>query len=287
MVVFATVATLIGTQELALVYVPVILPLMIALRFDSVTAAGVALLATTSGFTAGVLNPVNTGLGQTIAELPLWSGLGLRAVLFVCILGAGIAWLVRYAVHVRANPELGLLAGDPKEAEKRRRYQHATDEGALEYSSRQRLAGITALVFFGILVWGVLSRGWFMMEMSGLFILMGIAVGLVGGLKANAICDAFNEGHRRLDVTRGRPRVGAPGRVPSPTGSRACARHLPYRPVDPPPYRASSDRCRARRETAQRPRKARSRSPAHPSSSPQRPSESGDLQRASRWSPRP
>ncbi len=43
MTVFAVVATIIGTQELALVYVPVILPLMIALRFDSVTAAAVAL----------------------------------------------------------------------------------------------------------------------------------------------------------------------------------------------------------------------------------------------------
>ena len=71
MITFAVVATLIGTQELALVYVPVILPLMIALRFDSITAAGVALLATTAGFTSGVLNPVNTGLAQTIAELPL------------------------------------------------------------------------------------------------------------------------------------------------------------------------------------------------------------------------
>jgi uncharacterized ion transporter superfamily protein YfcC len=206
MVVFATVATLIGTQELALVYVPVILPLMIALRFDSVTAAGVALLATTAGFTAGVLNPVNTGLGQTIAELPLWSGLGLRAVLFVCILGAAIAWLMRYAMKVRANPEAGLLADDAKEAAKRRLYLHAADEGALEYSPRQRLAGITALVFFAILVWGVLSRGWFMMEMSGLFILMGIAVGLVGGLKVNAICDAFNEGFR--DVLVGAMIVG-------------------------------------------------------------------------------
>lgn len=206
MVVFATVATLIGTQELALVYVPVILPLMIALRFDSVTAAGVALLATTAGFTAGVLNPVNTGLGQTIAQLPLWSGLGLRAVLFVCLLGAGIAWLVRYAARVRANPALGLLADDPKEAEKRRIYQHATGEGALQYTARQRLAGVTALAFFAILVWGVLSRGWFMMEMSGLFILMGIAVGLVGGLKANQICDAFNEGFR--DVLVGAMIVG-------------------------------------------------------------------------------
>jgi uncharacterized ion transporter superfamily protein YfcC len=39
MLVFAVIASLIGTQELSLVYVPVILPLLIALRFDSVTEA--------------------------------------------------------------------------------------------------------------------------------------------------------------------------------------------------------------------------------------------------------
>lgn len=206
MVVFAVVATLIGTQELALVYVPVILPLMIALRFDSVTACGVALLATTSGFTAGVLNPVNTGLGQSIAELPLWSGLGLRAALLVCILGAGVAYLLRYAAKVRANPELGLMAGDAGEAEKRRLYLHAADEGALDYTPRQKLAGLTALAFFGIMVWGVLTRGWFMMEMSGLFVIMGIATGLVAGLTTTKICEAFNEGFR--DVLVGAMIVG-------------------------------------------------------------------------------
>jgi uncharacterized ion transporter superfamily protein YfcC len=206
MVVFAVVATLIGTQELALVYVPVILPLMIALRFDSVTACGVALLATTAGFTAGVLNPVNTGLGQTIAELPLWSGMGLRAALLLCILGAGVAYLLRYAARVRANPALGLMADDPAEAAKRRLYLHATDEGALAYTPRQKAAGITAILFFAVMVWGVLNRGWFMMEMSGLFVLMGITVGLVAGLTATQICDGFNEGFR--DVLVGAMIVG-------------------------------------------------------------------------------
>ena len=102
MVTFATIATLIGTQELALVYVPVILPLMIALRFDSVVAAGTALLATTAGFASGVLNPINTGLGQTIAELPLYSGFGLRVLLFIALVGAAVLYLMRYALKVRA-----------------------------------------------------------------------------------------------------------------------------------------------------------------------------------------
>ena len=200
MIVFATIATLIGTQELALVYVPVILPLMIALRFDSITAVAVALCATTAGFTSGVLNPINTGLGQQLAGLPVYSGLNLRAALFAAITLAGIAYVMRYALKVRNSPETGLMHADPKEIEKHRLYLHAADEGALSFTSRQRWAGITALAFFGVLVWGVLNRGWFMMEMSGLFVVMGVVVGLVAGLRTSEICEGFNEGFRDVLV---------------------------------------------------------------------------------------
>lgn len=200
MVTFAVVATLIGTQELALVYVPVILPLMIALRFDSITAVGVALLATTAGFTSGVLNPINTGLGQTIAEVPLYSGAGLRAALFVALLGTAVAYVTRYALKVRANPQASLLAGSAREEEKRKLYQHGDVGEAMQFTPRQFWAGIAALVFFGVMVWGVLTRGWFMMEMAGLFVLMGITVGLIAGLSTTKICEAFNEGFRDVLV---------------------------------------------------------------------------------------
>ncbi|RFC63066.1 YfcC family protein [Fulvimarina endophytica] len=198
--VFALIATLIGTQELSLVYVPVILPLMIALRFDSVTAVAVALLATTTGFTAGVLNPVNTGLAQTIAQIPLWSGMGLRSALFLCLLASALAWLLTYARKVRDDPARSLLAGDPAEAEKRRRYRGFEDGTPPEFALRQKAASLVAIAFFAVMVWGVLTRGWFMMEMSGLFIMMGIATGLVAGLSTRDICEGFNEGFREVLV---------------------------------------------------------------------------------------
>jgi uncharacterized ion transporter superfamily protein YfcC len=206
MTVFAVVATLIGTQELALVYVPVILPLMIALRFDSVTAAATALLATTAGFSAGVLNPINTGLGQTIAELPLYSGAGLRSLLFISLLGTAVLYLTRYAARIRANPEASLMSGDVKEEEKRHIYRDNLNGAALRFDRRQAWAGAVALAFFVVMVWGVLTRGWFMMEMAGLFVLMGISVGLVAGLSTGKICEAFNEGFR--DVLVGAMIVG-------------------------------------------------------------------------------
>nr|WP_290696951.1 YfcC family protein [Halomonas sp. UBA3074] len=200
MTVFALIATVIGTQELALVYVPVILPLMIALRFDSVTAAAVALCATTVGFTTGVLNPINTGLGQQLSDLPLYSGYGLRIMAFVVMLAAAIFFVMRYARSVRQTPALSLMSSDASESEKRSLYQHADNSPALIASARQKLAAIATFAFFAVLVYGVLQQGWFMMEMAGLFIIMGIVVGLIAGLDTDEICSGFNQGFRDVLV---------------------------------------------------------------------------------------
>lgn len=201
MLTFSLIATLIGTQELALVYVPVILPLVIALRFDSVVAAGIALCATTAGFASGVLNPINTGLGQQIAGLEPFSGLPLRAGLWFVLTAVGIIWVSRYARRVARNPELSLLVGDPKESAKRTRYLHGGDTGTpMRLNTRQRIGAYVLLAFFALLVWGVLDQGWFFIEMSGLFVVMGIVVGLLSGLTPTRICEAFDSGMRDVLV---------------------------------------------------------------------------------------
>nr|WP_298412602.1 SLC13 family permease [uncultured Halomonas sp.] len=200
MTVFAAIATLIGTQELALVYVPVILPLMIALRFDSVTAAAVALCATTAGFTTGILNPINTGLGQQLSNLPLYSGFGLRVIAFAIFLSIAIFFVMRYARKVRHTPSLSLMVNDEKEAEKRQQFLHAVDEGALTATKRQKWAALATFGFLVLLVYGVLTQGWFMMEMAGLFIIMGVVVGVIAGLTVEDICEGFNKGFRDVLV---------------------------------------------------------------------------------------
>ena len=49
-----------------------------------------------------------------------------------------------------------------------------------------------------ILVYGVLEHQWFIKEICGLFILTGIAVGIVGGLNSQGITDAFIKGAKDL-----------------------------------------------------------------------------------------
>lgn len=202
--VFALIATLIGTAELSLVYIPVIMPLIIALGYDSITAAAIALCGTVVGFTAGVLNPVNTGLGQKLSGLPVFSGIGLRFVVFIITVTAAILFIMRYAKKVKKDPLKSIVYEE--DTEKRNDYQHVGKTEALSMSKRQKWAAVAAVIFFGVLVYGVISKGWFMVEMAGLFIIMGIVVGMISGLKVGEICEGFNQGFR--DVLMGAFIVG-------------------------------------------------------------------------------
>lgn len=194
--VFASIATLIGTAELSLVYIPVIIPLIIALGYDSMTAAAIALCGTVVGYTVGVLNPVNTGLAQTISEIPTFSGLGFRLILFVIVLAVTIVFVMRYARKVQKNPEASLVYEE--DAEKRSAYTSIGDQQPLKATGRQIAGAFVVLLFFGILIWGVTTQGWFMIEMAGLFVIMGITVGLVSGLNLTRISEAFTKGFREV-----------------------------------------------------------------------------------------
>ncbi|MEY8560540.1 YfcC family protein [Jeotgalicoccus halotolerans] len=194
--VFAAVATLIGTAELSLVYIPVIIPLVIALGYDSMTAAAIALCGTVIGYTVGVLNPINTGLAQTIAEIPTFSGLGFRLILFIIVLFITALFIMRYAKKVKRNPESSLVYKE--DAEKREMYSSIGEHEPLKATGRQIAGAFAVLLFFAVLIWGVTTQDWFMIEMSGLFIIMGVVVGLVSGLNLTRISDAFTKGFREV-----------------------------------------------------------------------------------------
>ncbi len=113
--VFAIIATLIGTAELSLVYIPVIIPLIIALGYDSITATSIALCGTVVGFTVVVLNPINTGLAQKLSGIPTFSGIGLRLVIFVIVLFVTVLFIMKYAKKVKKDPSISLVYHDDTE----------------------------------------------------------------------------------------------------------------------------------------------------------------------------
>ncbi|UZW65073.1 AbgT family transporter [Priestia flexa] len=184
MFTFALIACFIGTPELAIVYVPVIMPLMLSLGYDRVTAAAIALCGTIAGFTAALTNPFTVGTAQMVAGLPLYSGMIYRMVCFLLIISIGMAYVMRYAEKNRTKP---------KEVIK----PHALKSSA---TNRQKVAGIVTGLFFIGMIAGVILYRWDMVTLGGYFIAMGIIPALIVGMNSKEIAESFNEGFRDVLV---------------------------------------------------------------------------------------
>lgn len=104
MVTFAAIDCFIGMCELCMVYVPIILPLMLMLGFDSMTACATALCGSAIGFTSALANPFTTIIGQKIAGLPLLSGWQYRLISMIVVGAIGIGYVMRYASMVKKDP---------------------------------------------------------------------------------------------------------------------------------------------------------------------------------------
>ena len=195
MIIFAMIDCFIGMCELCMVYVPIILPLMLALGFDSMTACATALCGSAIGFTSALANPFTTIIGQKIAGLPLLSGWQFRLISMVVVGAIGIAYVMHYAAKVKADPKSSIMY----ELDLDLRRELAGDISQ-EYhlNTRQKAAGVASLILFVIMIIGVFRWGWDMPEIGGIFIGMGIISGLISGMTGNEICDAFMDGCQQV-----------------------------------------------------------------------------------------
>ncbi|RNF38362.1 YfcC family protein [Planococcus salinus] len=193
MIPFALFTTFTGQVELSLIYLPAILPLVLKLGFDKITATAIVLVATISGFSLALTVPANLGTAQLIAELPFYSGLWYRAIILAVVLSVGMFYVWRYAKKVQTNPELSITF-DEQDTD-----QHEdTDFTETKATKRQIYTSITLLIAFAFLLFGLLNYGWYFRELTGLYALIGVAAGLVAGLSTTEIAESFNEGFKRI-----------------------------------------------------------------------------------------
>ncbi len=82
---FMAMGALIGSFEECIPLVPIVVALAISLGWDKLTGLGMSLLAVGCGFASGVCNPFTVGVAQSLAGLPMFSGIWLRAISFVLI----------------------------------------------------------------------------------------------------------------------------------------------------------------------------------------------------------
>lgn len=190
MTIFTLIDNFIGTPELCMVYIPIVMPLMFRLGFDSITCMATVVLGSAAGFSAAIANPFTVVVGQKVCELPLYSGWQFRMVTLAVTLVIGIMYVTRYAKKVLKDPTSSSMYLE--DASKRAEYLSKINDQTL--SPRKKIAGIWAIAVFAFAISGTLLFHWDMPELTGMFLLMGIGAGLIAGMDVRNICISIADG---------------------------------------------------------------------------------------------
>lgn len=196
MALFALGGTTYGMAEETLAFYVLLIPVMIAAKYDALTAVAVILLGAGVGVLGSTINAFSTVIASDAAGVTFADGLVLRLIILGLSWAVTVAFVMRYAARVRADPTKSLVYD--KKAANEAHFLAETPAEAATFTGLHKIVLILFALTFGVMIWGVSIGGWWMAEMSGLFLAAAIAIGIVARLGEGKLVDSFVNGARDL-----------------------------------------------------------------------------------------
>jgi uncharacterized ion transporter superfamily protein YfcC len=116
-------------------------------------------------------------------------------ILGLCWL-ASVIYVMRYAERVRLDPTRSLVYD--RKADNEAHFLAGRDGETIDFTILHKIVLAVFGLTFAVMVWGVLVGGWWMGEMTGLFLASAILIGLIARPGEATFVDAFLNGARDL-----------------------------------------------------------------------------------------
>lgn len=154
--------------------IPIAALLSLAIGGDLVLAAGIAVGGVTIGFGLSPFNAYTIGTAHKIAQLPLFSGAGLRIVL--CFIGLGtLAWHnVKYLKKLKTQPENCLGIGLETKGLQLSKPLSDYSMSPKDISILMLFVSMMVMMLVGVFQWN-----WYLNEISGLFLILAFVLALI------------------------------------------------------------------------------------------------------------
>ena len=204
MCLFGLGGTTFGMAEETIAFYPLLLPVFIAAGYDAITAVSVILIGAGAGVLASTVNPFATGIATGFAGISLGNGMFLRVIQLIILETLAIILVMRYAEKVRRDPSKSYVADMYEDNKKHFSFNDSNDENLKLTTKRKVTLTIFAAVFL-IMIYSVIpfedigitiipTLGWWFQELSALFFIGAVIIGLLYRLPEDELIGGFVTG---------------------------------------------------------------------------------------------
>ncbi|WKC88471.1 YfcC family protein [Borreliella japonica] len=202
MFIFSIGGTVTGMSEETLPFYFVMIPLIMALGYDALVGTAIIALGAGVGTMASTVNPFSTGIASAIASIDLRDGFYFRIVLYLVSVSVAIIYVCAYASKIKKDPSKSLVYSQRNE-----HYQYFVKKNELSRDNAQNVVEFTfshklVLFLFGfmilVLIFSIVHLGWWMQEMTMLYLGVAIISAFICRLGESEMWDAFVKGSESL-----------------------------------------------------------------------------------------
>ena len=181
---FSLAGAIFGMSEETIPFVGIVVPLVVSMGYDAFLGMFIVYVAANVGFSSAFLNPFTVGIAQEMAELPLFSGMEYRLICWALLTLLLILYVLFYAKSIYKAPQTAA--------------EQQTFVAPQPMSAAQKIILLILFATIVLLVVGVTLWGWYMAEISGLFLAMGIVSGIVAGYDSGRISSEMIAGAKDI-----------------------------------------------------------------------------------------
>lgn len=193
-IVFGVLGAVVGFEN-NIPFVPIGVFVALGLGYDLMVGVAMVLGGVAVGFATSPINPYTVGTSHFIAELPLFSGLGLRTAFCIVSILVIAHHIARYAKKVKKDPERSLVKDVDTEG-----FRFTQDLNSYALTSRHKAILAIFVGLIVVIVFGVVKYQWYLIEMGSLFILAAILAGIVAGYNPDKIVKTMIAGAAELTI---------------------------------------------------------------------------------------
>jgi uncharacterized ion transporter superfamily protein YfcC len=187
--------TTFGLQEETLALYPILVPIFLAAGYDLIVPVASLYCASCVGYMGAIINPFGTILASDAAGVSWTVGAYSRIAMLVIGAIIAITYIIRYAEKVKKNPSHSLLFGlDTKVPFP----SVSRSDGNTKLSTKSTLLLVVFSATFLIMVYGVIALEWWFGEMTALFLVGAIVLGLIIRKGETAFIDSFIAGAKDM-----------------------------------------------------------------------------------------
>ncbi len=202
-----------GILEESITLVPLAVAISLSFGWDSFVGLGVSLMSVAFGYSAATFNPFNIGIIQSMAGLPMFSGVLFRVLVFAVVYAILAIFLIRYAKKIEKDPKKSLCYESDLKLKERMIGNNDSDETLenpmLPKATRAFVGALLAVLVITIIC--LIAKTFIedstisdiiaylpLASMAVLFTSGGLRAGSISGIKGKNLGKIFLEGAKTI-----------------------------------------------------------------------------------------